>query len=98
MLPPDQIRISGGGARSPLWRQILADVLQVELVTADAVEAAAGGAALPAGIGTGLWRDIHEACGAACSFGQNTTPDTSAATRYKDLHGRFKALYPALKE
>src|SRR5690554_1229004 len=52
---PDQVRVSGGGAKSPLWRQILADVLGTELVTVNTTEGAAYGAALLAGVGTGVW-------------------------------------------
>jgi xylulokinase len=50
-----QVRVSGGGARSPLWRQILADVLETELVTVNTTEGAAYGAALLAGGGDGTW-------------------------------------------
>ncbi len=97
ILPPDHIRISGGGAKSLLWRQILADILQVELVTTDVVEAAAVGAALLAGVGSGLWGNIQEACEATCFVGQTTSPDPVIGRRYEEIHGRFKELYPALK-
>ena len=97
ILPPDHIRISGGGAKSLLWRQILADILQFELVTTDVVEAAAVGAALLAGVGSGLWGNIQEACEATCFVGQTTSPDPVIGRRYEEIHGRFKELYPALK-
>ena len=97
ILPPDHIRISGGGAKSLLWRQILADILQFELVTTDVVEAAAVGAALLAGVGSGLWGDIQEACEATCFVGQTTSPDPVVVRLYEEIHGRFKELYPALK-
>ena len=57
-----QVRASGGGTKSALWRQILADVLGVELVTVNTTEGAAFGAALLAGVGAGNWADVPAAC------------------------------------
>jgi xylulokinase len=57
-----QIRASGGGTKSPLWRQILASVLNSELVTVNTSEGGAYGAALLAGVGAGAWGDITTAC------------------------------------
>ena len=57
-----QVRVSGGGARSALWRQILADVMNVELVTVNTTEGAAFGAALLAGVGAGVWGSVAQAC------------------------------------
>ena len=56
-----QVRVSGGGAKSPLWRQILADVLNAELVTINTTEGAAYGAALLAGVGAGVYGSVAEA-------------------------------------
>ena len=53
-----QVRVSGGGAKSPLWRQILADVMNAEMVTVNTTEGAAYGAALLAGVGAGVWHDV----------------------------------------
>ena len=57
-----QVRVSGGGARSALWRQILSDVMDVELVTVNTTEGAAFGAALLAGVGVGVWYSVDESC------------------------------------
>jgi xylulokinase len=91
-----QVRISGGGARSPLWRQIIADVLNVELVTTNATEGAAYGAATLAAIGTGLfyanpggWEDWIELTG-------STVPGAQVE-RYSEYYSHYKDLYPALK-
>ena len=54
--------MTGGGAKSILWRQILADVLDTELVTVNTTEGAAYGAALLAGVGAGAWPDVDAAC------------------------------------
>ena len=75
-----QVRVSGGGARSPLWRQILADVFQSELVTVNTTEGAAFGAALLAGVGAGYWPDVDAACQAGIQITGSTQP-TSAGVR-----------------
>jgi len=92
-----QVRVSGGGARSPLWRQILADVLDVELVTVNTSEGAAYGAALLAGVGAGLWPDGETACRETVRVTGSTTPDAGAAAVYEKAYGLYRGLYPALK-
>jgi xylulokinase len=92
-----QVRVSGGGARSPLWRQILADVLNSELVTVNTTEGAAYGAALLAGVGAGVWPDVDAACAAAIHVTGQTAPDPIAVDRYEPLYAQYRALYPALR-
>ncbi|MCC6166067.1 MAG: xylulokinase, partial [Caldilineaceae bacterium] len=92
-----QVRVSGGGARSPIWRQILADVLNSELVTVNTTEGAAYGAALLAGVGAGVWPDVDAACAEAIHVTGQTTPDPVAVERYEPLYAQYRALYPALR-
>jgi xylulokinase len=94
---PDQVRVSGGGARSPLWRQILADVLDTELVTVNTTEGAAYGAALLAGVGAGAWTDVDVACDATVRVTDRTSPNPEAVARYETLCTSYRALYPALQ-
>jgi xylulokinase len=97
-LPPArQVRISGGGARSPLWRQILADVLQVELVTVNTTEGAAYGAGLLAGVGVGVWPDVPAACNATVALTGQVAPNPRESASYQSLYEYYRALYPALK-
>jgi xylulokinase len=97
-LPPvEQVRVSGGGARSALWRQILADVLGVELATVNTTEGAAYGAALLAGVGAGLWPNVDAACGATIRVTGNVAPGAEAVEAYSALYPAYRALYPALK-
>lgn len=97
-LPPvRQVRVSGGGARSPLWRQILADVLQVELVTVNTTEGAAYGAGLLAGVGTGVWPEVGAACAATVLLTGSVVPTAEPSERYQSLYQQYRALYPALK-
>ncbi|MCL7454018.1 MAG: xylulokinase [Anaerolineae bacterium] len=91
----EQVRASGGGVRSPLWRQILADVFEVEITTVAVTEGAAYGAALLAAVGAGLYGSVPEACQAAIQVSGSTQPGP-AATVYADYYPRYRALYPAL--
>jgi xylulokinase len=93
-----QVRVSGGGAKSPLWRQILADVLNVELVTVNTTEGAALGAALLAGVGAGAWPDVDTACERCIGLTGSTSPKAESAAKYEPLYAQYRALYPALKD
>jgi xylulokinase len=92
-----QVRVAGGGARSPLWRKIVASVLGVELVTVNSTEGAAYGAALIAGVGAGAWRDVSAACDAAIVVTGRDGPDPQWRGVYESLYPRYRALYPALR-
>lgn len=91
-----QVRITGGGARSPLWRQILSDVFQVELVTVNTTEGAAYGAALLAATGAGVFRDVPSACEAVIHTTGSTTPGPASAV-YEEMYPLYRELYPALR-
>ena len=93
----EQVRASGGGAKSSLWRQIMADVLGTELVTVNTTEGAAYGAALLAGAGNGAWPDVESACVATIKVTGRTNPDPQRESIYREMYGQYRALYPALK-
>ena len=93
-----QVRVSGGGARSLLWQQILADVLGAELVTVNTTEGAAYGAALLAGVGAGIWADVDTACAATIRLTGRTTPNAAATQAYEPFYALYRDLYPALRE
>ena len=92
---PSQIRISGGGTASPLWRQILADVLGTELATVSTTEGAAYGAAVLAAVASGWFATVDAATVALVTVTPTATPGPDAA-RYAEGHARYRALYPAL--
>lgn len=94
---PEQVRLSGGGAKSPLWRAILASVLEAELATVNTTEGAAYGAALLAGVGGGAWSSVGEACTQAIQLTGRTAPDPQADARYRELYPIYQGLYPALR-
>lgn len=92
-----QVRASGGGTKGALWRQILASVLEAELVTVNTAEGAAFGAALLAGVGFGAWADVPTACRAAVKITGSAQPDASQIQAYRQAYTLYGELYPALK-
>jgi len=93
-----EVRASGGGARSPLWRQIQADVTGREHVTINVDEGPALGVALLAGVGTGVWSSVVEACRATIETVACSAPDPAARAVYDRLYPIYRALYPALRD
>ncbi len=92
----NEVRISGGGAKSPVWRQIMADVLGVPLIVTEALEGAAFGAALLAGVGGGVWPDVQAAAAEAVKTGERVEPGEAMA-RYEPVYQLYRDLYPMLK-
>ena len=92
-----QVRVSGGGARSALWRQILADILDAELVTVNTTEGAAYGAAILAGVGASLWPDVDTACNQLIRVTGSTAPNPAAVAAYAPVYAAYRELYPALR-
>ncbi|MDR7416873.1 MAG: xylulokinase [Armatimonadota bacterium] len=96
-LAPTQVRVSGGGARSALWRQILADVFGTELVTVEVTEGAAYGAALLAAVGAGAFPSVEAACDRAVRVVERTAPGPGRE-RYEELYRVYVELYPRLRD
>jgi xylulokinase len=92
---PKQIRASGGGTASPVWRQILADVLDAEIATVGTTEGAAYGAGLLAAVGSGWYGGVDAAAEAWVTATPVNAPGPDVA-RYAELHAEFRKLYPAL--
>jgi xylulokinase len=92
-----QVRASGGGTKSALWRGILASVLEAELVTVNTTEGAAYGAALLAGVGTGAWTDVESACKTVIKLTGSVMPDPAQVAIYRKAYPLYGELYPALK-
>ncbi|MFZ1040257.1 MAG: xylulokinase [Anaerolineales bacterium] len=92
-----QVRASGGGTKSAVWRQILASILEAELVTVNTTEGAAYGAALLAGVGAGAWKNVPSACAATIKLTGSTSPDPVQVEVYRKAYPVYRTLYPALK-
>lgn len=90
-----ELRVTGGGAKSPVWLQMLADVLGVPCVRVVSDEGPAHGAALLAGVGVGIWPDVPSASKAAVRFGQRYQPGSAD---YSEAYSRYRSLYPQLKD
>jgi xylulokinase len=95
--PMGSIRLGGGGAHSPLWRQIQADVYGQAVETIEADEGAAFGAAILAGAGVGAWSSVDEACEKAVRVAERIEPDPEAAEVLDKNYRAYKLLYSALK-
>ncbi len=93
---PGALRLSGGGARSRLWRQILADVLGCDLTTLRAAQGAACGAALLAGVGAGVFDSVEQAAATVRTDATIRPGDAQAA--YDALYETYRGLYPALRD
>jgi xylulokinase len=97
-VPVRQIRASGGGSRSPLWRQIQADVFAQQVVTINSEEGPAYGVALLAAVGAGAFKHIQEACRATIRVVGETTTARPAAKTYDRAFGEYRQLYSSLKD
>jgi xylulokinase len=97
-VPINTVRASGGGAKSPVWRQINADIVNQAHVTLTIDEGPALGVALLAAVGTGTYRSVADACRAAITVRDKAEPDSDAAKTYNRFYPIFRALYPALKD
>jgi xylulokinase len=95
MPAPDQIRASGGGTASDLWRQILADVLDAEIATVNTTEGAAYGAGLLAAVGAGWYASVEDAASALVTATPVAAPGPDGP-RYAEAHAIYRDLYPAL--
>ncbi|MCY2924633.1 MAG: FGGY-family carbohydrate kinase, partial [Planctomycetota bacterium] len=93
-----QIRLSGGGARSPFWRQLQADIYGTTCTTINAAEGPAYGVAILAAVGTGAYRSVPEACQAAIKITRTIPPKAAAKKLYASYYTQYTKLYPALKD
>ena len=92
---PGEFRASGGGTKSPLWRQVVADVLDVPVVTVGTAEGAAFGAAVLAAVGAGWFPSVAESEAAMVRTGERTEP--ADADAYAGAYASYRSLYPALQ-
>ncbi|MGQ9880948.1 MAG: xylulokinase [Armatimonadota bacterium] len=96
-LPITQVRASGGGARSAVWRQILANVSGYDHVTINVDEGPSFGVALLAGVGTGVWQSVPEACHATIQVVSNTPVNPDAHRAYEPYYVLYRKLYQHLR-
>ncbi len=96
-VPIRQVRASGGGARSELWRQIQADVTGYDHVTINVDEGPALGVALLAGVGTGIYPSVEQACRSVIRVVATTKANQSNKVVYDKYYTVYRSLYQSLK-
>lgn len=97
-IPVTSIRLGGGGARSPLWRQIQADVYRHEVEIVAAEEGAAYGAAILAGVGAGAWASVDQACESVVRVASRVSPNKKDSRTLQDAYRKYQDIYPALRQ
>ena len=97
-IPISQVRASGGGARSDFWQQLQADIYKAPLVLTNSSEGGAYGVAILAGVGTGVWKSVEEACKASIKQTKKVSPKKKSSDLYDRCYTEYGKLYPALKD
>jgi len=97
-IPLEQIRASGGGSRSFLWRQIQADIYAKELVTLRTSEGSALGAALLAGVGAKIYKSVEESAEKAIQVKESVAPKPESVAAYEKYYQVYRGLYPAVRD
>ena len=96
-IPIEKSTVCGGGAKSALWLQILANILHLELVTVETEEGPAYGGAMLAAVACGEYRDIDACVKNMIQIKQSIHPDEAIMKRYDRQYEKYRMLYPALK-
>ncbi len=95
---PREMLVCGGGAKSPIWRQMLADVLSVPMRRMESSDSGALGACILAAVGAGVYANIREACGVSVRCGGAVQPDAARSAEYEKFYALFQRLYPHMQE
>jgi xylulokinase len=93
----DEIRAIGGGVRSPIWRQVQADVFGSPVVTMGPATGPAYGAAILAAVHAGLAGSVAEAADGWLQVESTVDPDPERARLYDESYAKYRQLYPSLK-
>ena len=94
----DKMMACGGGGTSKLWRQMLSDMYDCEVVTSQSKEGPALGVAILAGVGAGLYKSVEEACDKIITIDKTTTPTKENTQLYNEYHKVYKNVYSSLKD
>lgn len=93
-----QVRASGGGGKSPLWRQMQADMFNTDICTVNSSEGPALGVAILAGVASGIYKDVVSACDEIINVKETQSPDEKTANEYSRRYKIYKSLYEHLKD
>lgn len=97
-IPVNEVRVSGGGAKSVLWRQVLADIFGVRVDMVNATEGPAFGAAIMSAVGYGIFKDVEEACSTLIKVTDSVYPIGENVSKYNEIYQIYRGLYKALKD
>jgi xylulokinase len=96
-ITPERTKICGGGAKSPLWRKLVANIMNLEVDSLVSEEGPAMGAAILAAVACGEYPDVVSACEAIVKIKETESPDPDLVAKYEARYQEFKQYYPALK-
>ena len=94
---PERTKICGGGAKSPLWRKIIANVMNMKVDIIESEEGPGYGAAILAAVGCGVFSSVEEAAKKLVKVVATEEPDPELTAKYEERYQKFRKLYPALK-
>ena len=94
----DRSKLCGGGARSPLWKTILANVLNIRLDVLESEQGPGMGGAMLAMVACGLYPTVANACGKLVRTAETISPDPEIAARYEVRYQQFRQIYPTMKD
>ena len=97
-IPIESSKLCGGGARSPLWRRIIANVLNIRLDIPQTEEGPGYGGAMLAMVGCGLYESVQACTDSLVSVTDTVEPEPELAARYEVQYQKFRQIYPTLKE
>ena len=90
-------KICGGGAKSPLWKKIMANVLNVKLDILESEQGPGMGGAMLAAVACGEYASVEECCDKLVKVVETVEPDPAIAARYEERYQKYRLIYPALK-
>lgn len=96
-IQPDSTKICGGGAKSALWRKMIANILNLKVETIAAEEGPGLGGAMLAAVACGEYASVEEAANAIVRVADVTVPQPELVKKYEEQYGKFRKLYPAVK-
>jgi xylulokinase len=91
-------KICGGGAKSPLWKKMIANIFNISVDSIESEEGPALGAAMLAAVGCGTFASVEEAAERIVKVTGTVEPESEIAARYEEKYQKFKQIYPALKD
>lgn len=97
-IPIKEIRVNGGGAKSKLWRQILADIFETRIDMINSVDGPSYGAAILAAVGAGKFSTVNEACNKLIKITESVYPNESNRDKYRKMYEVYSSLYNTLKD